>query len=224
MRCCHILGVSIIFILSVAAVGLLVASGVAYDVLIEDSLNGTSSSRIGLWRNCTTMNGIETCSVDDNILEFKSEPNMRRDKDILIVMDIAAVAIILIAIFLTLCGLAKSHRSKCVEITASLLFILATICILFMVVYLEVEMIKDSSFKRGWAVFTLYGGLAATLLTSVEAIVYALCCYDPYLEGIEKSDSLVLRSRPPNLEYNRSYNNNAMDTSYNPYAVPTKDY
>lgn len=48
------------------------------------------------------------------------------DKDILIVMDIAAVAIILIAIFLTLCGLAKSHRSKCVEITASLLFILAS--------------------------------------------------------------------------------------------------
>ena len=48
------------------------------------------------------------------------------DKDILIAMDIAAVTIILIAIFLTLCGLAKSHRSKCIEITASLLFILAS--------------------------------------------------------------------------------------------------
>ena len=78
MQCCHVVGVSIIFILSVAAVGLLVASGVAYDVLLEESVNGTSSSRIGLWRNCTTINGIEKCSVDENVLEFASAPNMRR--------------------------------------------------------------------------------------------------------------------------------------------------
>ena len=76
MPCCHVLGATLIFVFSVISVGLLVACGVSYDwfILAADSPN---QSRIGLWRSCETINNVEMCRVDDDVLKF---PDTRRGR------------------------------------------------------------------------------------------------------------------------------------------------
>lgn len=102
-----------------------------------------------------------------------------------------------------------------------------------MAVYTEMEVLKDSKYNRGWAVYVIYGALGTSTISSIEAMVYPLCCFDNYLEGVEKSNSLVLRHRPRRKTsrsssfMNSSSNGRRSDggmISSNPYAVPSKDY
>ena len=110
--------------------------------------------------------------------------------------------------------------------------IFSAIMIIFMAVYTELEVLKDSNYSRGWAVHLIYGALGTSIIASIEAMVYPLCCFDNYLEGVEKSNSLVLRpytqrktSRTSSYMNSSSHRrqNNGMISS-NPYAVPSKDY
>ena len=99
-----------------------------------------------------------------------------------------------------------------------------------MAVYAEVEILKDSNFTRGWAVYTVYGALLASSITSVEALIYSLCCFDKYLEGVDNSNSLVLNQRPYFREdkYNKASSSSNYSTNgnndQNQYAIPSKDY
>lgn len=226
MTCCQVFGVVLIFVISVSTVGLLIASGVSYDWFISNN-DTPSQVRDGLWRQCKTTNNIEKCFTHENILKFSE---LRRDQDILILLHIVTVAVTVLGIFVTLCGLCKRERSKCIEICASTCFIIAGIIAVFMVVYTEVEMIKNSSFTRGWGIYCLYGAMGTLILLSLDAMVYSLCCREKYLEGFDKSDSLVLRTKSnyeqrylPSESYS-GYDNGSYSSHRNTYTYPARDY
>lgn len=111
------------------------------------------------------------------------------------------------------------------------MFLFAAISIIFMAVYTEMEVLRHSNFSRGWAVHVIYGALGTSVISSIEAIVYPLCCFDNYLEGVERSNSLVLRQRTSNFQrktpsFMTSSRGRRSDEIMppNPYAVPSKDY
>jgi len=91
---------------------------------------------------------------------------------------------------------------------------------------MEINIIKDSSYERGWAVFTLYGALAATLLTSIHATAYTMCCFYEYTEGFDNSDTLVLKRRSPQMKYvsSTSGHYDPGNGSSNGFSYPARDY
>ena len=94
---------------------------------------------------------------------------------------------------------------------------------------MEKEIIEDSSYKRGWAVFTLYGALAALLFTSIISTVYTMCCFDEYEEGFDNSDTLVLKKRSPQLYITSKTGhydtgNDSGNGSHNGLRYPARDY
>lgn len=63
---------------------------------------------------------------------------------------------------------------------------------IFLVIYNEIEVLKDTSLTRGWGTYTMYGGAGALLLAAILSFIHVVFCHKP---DRDKVDSLVLRTQ-----------------------------